>query len=300
MVAAPESTAETDRPASPELFFPAAVFDTGPVLETAPVEPHEAEPPTPTNLEHQRSIGNQVQSDLDALFGPEAMFAPEAPPEPNTMEPQEDAALASQLPDVDIVNTRADPQAGDPQQPPEPAPAAAEAAAPPAPVYENDVLSAAWESAVTSPIPAEPLDVPVPSMWRAPHAPGETPAAEPLEPADAEPADFLLEPLPAIVSSPEPTGGPQSASVAQRDHRDEIKDVEQDIEAELFAAPPMFETPPPVIHAVEAPPQPVAAMPAPARRQARPLLQPRQARPCRPGWRPAPCRALPITIPSPR
>ena len=138
--------------------------------------------------------------------------------------------------------------------PPE-APAATEAQAPPpAPELpgETDMLSAAWETAVSrpdaepsasTPAPA-PADLvpdeaasPAPEAQASP-APGATmpppvPDAPPAETPSAELADFLLEPLPVTVGvATQPASAPEPA--AQLTPVDTMTDIEE----ELFAAVP--------------------------------------------------------------
>jgi hypothetical protein len=90
--------------------------------------------------------------------------------------------------------------------------------------HESEVLSAAWEIAVTDERAAEPLagarsgpSGHVPSMWE------PRPLARAGTPVEPEPADFLLEPLPMPVSSAAP------ADERPAELADELAAIEDDL-----------------------------------------------------------------------
>ena len=137
-----------------------------------------------------------------------------------------------------------------------PAPAAADAAATttsaatPADPVESDLLSNAWETAITAgPSKAAERDVESPPSMRAPPPPPAAAAVEPV--AEEAPADFLLEPLTGSVATQ-----PQACSAAHVD-----SGVLADIEEELFAGEdePIPETASAVMPAAAAVAAPVAA-----------------------------------------
>ena len=252
---ADKGKAEPAAPVAPELFFPAVSFDTAPAAEPAaivqepPTEPEDSAMPV-----LDIDIGSQVQSDLDHL---DDLVVPPAETEPPAAAPDIHPPGMIELPAVNVSAAAPEPSASEAEpQAPTPPPAPVE------PAREIDVLSAAWESAVTYPpaftphtgtaaAAAAPGEY-APSMWEAPRA--ASPAAPPI--SEPEPADFLLEPLP-IPGLHEPAAAPAPTPPA---------DPMQEIEEELFAAPSMqVAAAAPVAPAAEAPPQhPVATPSVPA------------------------------------
>ncbi len=236
---ADEGKAEPAAPAPPELFFPAVTFDTAPAAETAAIvherivqeRPAETEDPAMPALDFD--IGSQVQSDLDHL---DDLVALPAETEPQAATPDIHPSAVIELPAVNVSAAASEPSASD-AEPHAPTPPAA----PVEPAREIDVLSAAWESAVTYPSAATPSHTGtaaaaaaapgdyLPSMWEAPLAA----SSAALQTSEPEPADFLLEPLSMSAYANEPATALASAPPQ------EPADAMREIEEELFAPPPM-------------------------------------------------------------
>jgi hypothetical protein len=257
-----DAEAESARHAAPELFFPAVSFDTAPAMETAaPRHDPAVQPDAPVISEVESSVVHQVQSDLDDLAATSTELEP---PVAGTAHP-----VAIDLPAADVSTAAS--AAGVTAAAP---PADTAPAKPVEPAREVDVLSAAWESAVTFPptatpsqdgpgVAADPMasGVLVPSMWEAP--PGTAAAAshsaashlDTSHLAEAEPADFLLEPL-TLIPANEPAGPQPMLESMPKPSADPM----QEIEDELFAAAPLPSAAAPMVAAdVEpSPQQPVA------------------------------------------
>jgi hypothetical protein len=221
-----DAEAESERHAAPELFFPAVSFDTAPAVEAAPRRqdlPVEADARVISEVES--SVVHQVQCDLDDLVA--------APTESEPLVAVTTDPIAIDLPAMDVSGAASAPGVTAAGAQADTAPAA-----PVEPAREVDVLSAAWESAVTFPptatpshagpgVAADPMPSgeSVPSMWEPPR----TAAAAAAHLAEPEPADFLLEPL-TLFPAHEPTA-PASAP--------QPADPMREIEDELFATPPL-------------------------------------------------------------
>jgi hypothetical protein len=242
---AQDAEAKSECHPAPELFFPAVSFDTAPAVEAATRrQDPPVEPDAPVISEVAFSVVHQVQSDLDDLAATSTELEP---PVAVTSDP-----IAIGLPALDVSGAAAAAGVTSAEPPADTAPAA-----PVEPAREVDVLSAAWESAVTFPPTATPSQagsgvaadamasgVLVPSMWEAP--PGTAAAAShsaashldtshlAASLAEAEPADFLLEPL-TLTPANEPAGPQPMLEPMPEPSADPMREIED----ELFATPPL-------------------------------------------------------------